>query len=439
MAIRTATRTARAATRRRRHQALPTAAARIIRLNSGFNFFFGLLWWLPIFYEYQRGVGLSDAQIFGIQSIYYVAFCLLEIPTGMLADRFDYRRSMLAGSVVLMAANALPPLMPSYSGFLWHFLLIALARSLISGACSAYLYEYLQRTGAGHVYRQAEGRARAYSLIGRVVCWPIVGVLMQWHLSMPYWLSVASAAAAVVVALRLPALPALPVGQPSGGGQGGPGGGPSARAADRLRVWAVLRTLRGSRVLILVMVQGVAIFTLVRICQVNLAQPILAGKHLPLAAFGVVLAAMTVAETGGAVLSGRLRHRLAGGRAVSALTVVMAASLGLLVTVGAAGTVLLMCVFSLASGLSYPVQRQLLNDAVPVAGQRATLLSAESLIDRAVCAVVVLALGRYLSRGALDAFLVHTAVATCALMVVVAVALRRATRAAARSLTPSLE
>ena len=42
--------------------------------------------WLPIFYAYQRQLGLSDAQIFGIQSLYYVAFCLMEIPTGMAAS-----------------------------------------------------------------------------------------------------------------------------------------------------------------------------------------------------------------------------------------------------------------------------------------------------------------------------------------------------------------
>jgi len=35
-------------------------------LSYTFQFFFGLLLWLPVFYEYQRQIGLSDAQIFGI-------------------------------------------------------------------------------------------------------------------------------------------------------------------------------------------------------------------------------------------------------------------------------------------------------------------------------------------------------------------------------------
>ena len=140
---------------------------RVIRLYKVFTLFNALLWWLPIFYRYQRDVGLSDGEIFGIQSIYYAMFLALDIPTSILADRFDYRRFLVAGAAILAVANLTPVVWPSYGGFLTHFLLIALAYSLTSGAGSAYLYEYLHRSGAGEAYRQAEGGARAYSLVGR--------------------------------------------------------------------------------------------------------------------------------------------------------------------------------------------------------------------------------------------------------------------------------
>ncbi len=389
---------------------------RVVRLSYGFQFFFGLLWWLPIFYEFQRGIGLSDSEIFGIQSIYYIAFCLFEIPTGMFADRFDYRRCLLAGAAVLTVANLIPVGAASYGGFLAHFLLIALARSLVSGAASAYLFEYLRRSGAGELYRQTEGRGRAYSLIGRVVCWPLVGLLMQWHAPSPYWLSAASTLVAAGFALAMPPLPAGPV------------------DARRTPIWTTLGNafgiLRDSRVLVLIMVQGVAIFTLVRICQVNLFQPILGAKDLPVTTFGVVLAAMTVFEAAGAARVGWLTRYVTDLRAVFVLTAVMALSLALVVPVGAVGVVVLLCVFALASGLSFPVQRQLLNTAIPDSRYRATLLSAESIIDRAVCALVALALGAYLARGELNEFLVTSAAGTFVLMLVVGGLLVRARRAA---------
>ena len=98
-----------------------SAVRKAVWLSYTFQFFFGLLLWLPVFYEYQRQLGLSDEQIFGIQSIYYIAFCLLEIPTGMVADRFDYRHCLVAGGVVLIAANLTPVVLASHTGFLVHF------------------------------------------------------------------------------------------------------------------------------------------------------------------------------------------------------------------------------------------------------------------------------------------------------------------------------
>jgi fucose permease len=136
---------------------------------------------VPIFYSYQKQLGMSDAEIFGIQSVYYVAFCLLEIPTGMVADRFDYRTSLVSGAGVLVVANLVPVFMGSYTGFLAHFLLIAPARSLISGAQSAYLYEFLHAHDAGHLYLRAEGVGRSYNLVGKIVCWPVIGTRLRWR------------------------------------------------------------------------------------------------------------------------------------------------------------------------------------------------------------------------------------------------------------------
>ncbi|WP_433244116.1 MFS transporter [Streptosporangium sp. CA-135522] len=398
---------------------------RVVRIYNGFKLFTGLLWWLPVFYVYQRDSGLSDAQIFAIQSIYYLAFCLLEIPTGALADRFDYRRFLQVGAAVLTGANLVPVMWPSYGGFLTHFLLIALGNSLVSGAGSAYLYEYLQRGDSLAVYQQAEGSGRAYTLTGRIVCLPAAGVLMQWYAPSPYWLSAACSAAAVLLALRLPALP--------------PAHGEHREADGRRRQslreqLAAGRVLRRSPVLVLLMAQGVAVFTLVRIGQANLFQPILSLKHLPLAGFGVMMAVTTLFELAGAARSTWLR-RFGDVRVVFVLTAVMAAALALLVPAGLAGTVLCLCVFSLASGLIFPIQRQLINSAIPGSRHRATLLSLESLIDRSVCALVVMALGGYLSRGAMDLFLVHVAVGTIALMAALAVLVhltRRRQRATAQ-------
>ncbi len=374
-----------------------------IRLYIGFQLFFSLLVWLPIFYEFQRRVGLGDAQIFAIQSIYYVAFCFLEIPTGLIADLWGYRRCMRAGAGVLAAANLLPIFLPSYTGFLLHFMLIALARSFVSGASSAYIYEYLSENGEQERFKQVEGNARAYGLASKVICWAAVGALMEWKLSLPYWLTFAAASISLVYALLLPPLRA-PV----------PIKSTSLSRETLKRMAGIFRQLLLHPYLLFLMLQGVAIFVLGRIVQVNLFQPILNARSLNLATHGLIMSAMTIFEAVGSARPGVMRQFFNDQNAVTFLTIALAFCLGALPLAGSAGTVFLLCVFSLIAGLAYPIQRHLFNASIRDSGYRATLMSLESIIDRAACAWVALLLAGAMvgTPAGLDRFLWWSAATT---------------------------
>ncbi|WP_442806096.1 MFS transporter [Streptomyces sp. NBC_01257] len=403
--------------------ALTDTARRIIRLNYGFQLLFNLLWWMPVFYAYQKAAGLSDGQIFGIQSIYYVAFCLFEIPTGLIADRIGTRNCLRAGAVVMTAANLAPVFSASYTGFLLHFLAIAAGRSLTSGAASAYLYDGLRAEKCDEHYLKAEGTARALGLAAKVVCWPLVGPLMALAHTAPYVLSAASAAGSLACAVALPRL-TVPADAAGSGKAGGRAGGGRRGGAFLRDAGSALRCVASSPWLALVMMQGVAVFTLSRICQVNLFQPILLDHGIGESSHGGVLAAMTVAE---AVASARpqwLSRRLTPVAWVSVLSLALAGTLAGLTLGGPWAVVALLCLFAAATGFAYPVQRKLVNDAVPAHAPRATLLSVESIVDRAVCALAAVAAGAYLSAGRLDALLWHSALATAVLLGVFQLVLR---------------
>ncbi|MGN5636484.1 MFS transporter, partial [Streptomyces sp. AC154] len=208
-------------------------------------------------------------------------------------------------------------------------------------------------------------------------------------------------------------------------GGGGRRGGAFLRDAG-----SALRCVASSPWLALVMVQGVAVFTLSRICQVNLFQPILLDHGIGEASHGAVLAAMTVAE---AVASARpqwLSRRLTPVAWVSVLSLALAGTLAGLTLGGPWTVVALLCLFAAATGFAYPVQRKLMNDAVPAHAPRATLLSVESILDRAVCALAAVAAGAYLSTGHLDTLLWHSALATVVLLGVFQLVLRSGVTAA---------
>jgi MFS family permease len=372
----------------------------LVRLYYGFQSCFSLLLWIPIYYEYQKRIGLNDAQIFMIQSIYYTVFCLLEIPTGVLADALGYRFSLKLGAIVLVFANALPIFFQNYASFLLHFVLIALSRSLISGASSAYLYDGLRAQGAdSSLYKAVEGNARSYGLVAKVLIWPFIGYLMEWKLTLPYTLTVVGSMLAVVFAFLLP-----PDQRPE--------------VAKKGRGFGVLREL-GELVLVLpripiiplLMVQGLGAFILPRILQTNLFQPILSGKGVAVSSFGVWLAAASVFEAAGSgypAMKATLK-RFSEWSAVSLLSLLLALTLAFIPLTGKVGSLASLMVFSLAAGMIFPVQRQLMNDAITLSPEasryRATVLSMESIFDRAVCAWVVGMIGVYMSRGKIDEFL----------------------------------
>ncbi|SCK22273.1 Major Facilitator Superfamily protein [Streptomyces sp. WMMB 714] len=413
---------------------LTPTARRIVRLNYGFQLLFNLLWWMPVFYAYQKDAGLSDGQIFGIQSVYYVAFCLFEIPTGLIADRIGTRNCLRAGAVVMTAANLAPVFSASYTGFLVHFLAIAAGRSLTSGAASAYLYDGLRAERCDEHYLKAEGTARALGLAAKVLCWPLVGPLMALAHPAPYVLSAVSAAGSLACAVALPRLagasagggtsPTGRKGRPPAGKASGAAGRGRGRSASLRDAGAALRCIASSPWLALVMVQGVAVFTLSRICQVNLFQPILLDHGIGEASHGGVLAAMTVAEAVGSARPQWLGRRLTPVAWVSVLSVALAVTLAGITLGGPWTVVVLLCLFAAAAGFAYPVQRKLVNDAVPAHAPRATVLSVESIVDRGVCALAAVAVGAYLSAGRLDALLWHSALATAVLLGVFQLVLR---------------
>lgn len=354
---------------------------RAIKLYHAFTFFFSLLFWAPIFYEYQKQMGLNDGQILGIQSLYYLSFCLLELPTGYLADRYGQRWSLRWAAFFLMTANIIPIFYVSYQGFLLHWILVALARSMMSGSASAYLYDYLERSGETEWYRATEGRAYALSLLGRVAAWSVVGYLMEWHITLPYWLTTIAGFTALIISGRFPKGEAIQ-------------GEPTFRACFR----ALATTPR----LWLVMGAGLSIFVLARLVQINLFQPLLASKSYTVAGFGVVMGLTTLVEAAASAWAEPVLKRFGELNSIFWVGLAMACSTALLPSTGWVGSFLLLSIIALACGVAYPAQRKLLNDAIPTASIRSSLMSIESLIDRLVCSGMAATMAVFMERGQLD-------------------------------------
>jgi cyanate permease len=140
--------------------------------------------------------------------------------------------------------------------------------------------------------------------------------------------------------------------------------------------------------------------------------------------YGVVMSVMTVFEAVGAANPGGVRRFWSDWRAVFVLTLIMALSVAGLALHWPPLTIVFLCAFSLGCGMAFPIQRQLMNDAIPDSTYRATLLSMESLVDRAVCAVLAGSLAGFLALGHMDVFLIIAGGSFAALVVVLQIGRR---------------
>jgi MFS family permease len=372
--------------------------AKLTRNYLGFQVTFALLFWLPVFYEIQKKLGISDSEIFWIQSFYYLLFCILELPTGWLADRFGSIRTLRAGAIALVLAQLVivwrGSWFSAFHAFLIHFILIAVARSLVSGASNAYLYEAYVEAGRGSEYVHVEGRARAYGLFAKIACWSVVGFLTERSLLSSYWLTLNAAILAVGFGFMLPER------------------NKTIKSATP-HLGHALSAIRSEPRLLGLMVQGMGVFVLARIVQVNLFQPLMLSRGFSLSSLGCLMAIMTASEALASMKLAPVLKRISPERSVSLLTGVVAVSVAALsiswqgaldwVNLG------LLVLFSAGLGFVGPIQRQVINQGISNSSEgvrlRATLLSFESLLDRAVCSAVVAAMGPWVQEGRLDRIL----------------------------------
>lgn len=320
---------------------------------------------LPVLITFFVGRGLDFTHIALLNTVYALTAIAFEVPTGALADRFGRCRAMMLGSL-LMAIGCVV----DYNGRdFWTFALgeglLALGMTLTSGADSAYLYDLLLAHGREHEYRRHEGSATAAKLLGAAAALVAGGFVGRHAPAATYAATACVCAAAALVAMMMREPPF--VREDDSDFLHG-----MAHAARAVASRPPLRFAVGFSVLV---------FTLLRM-GIYLYPPYLGNAGLGTAWTGVVLAVLSVV---GAVAAQRIEavRRLVGeARLVWGLPLAIAASYFVLGRWFAVWGVALLAVQSMANGLYSPFSKELLNREIADSGQRATVLSVESMARR---------------------------------------------------------
>jgi len=342
-------------------------AARLFRVYAALTFSFA---WVPVMYTaFTLDRGFDSRQYLALWSAYYVAMVLGELPWGWVADRFGPRPLLVAGPLALAGGFAVLGHSDSFGWCRAAMAFTGAAHAMISGADSAYLYEVVLQHGRRSDALHEESVAHRWRLLG-VSAADLLGGLVAAALGTvaAFDLSLAIMLAAAVVASRLPPLPAHAV-RPR----------PAWRAAGRQLL---------QRPVLWIVLWFTSIFVLLRL-GFQLYQPTLlaAGAH-DLRLHGGLLCLLNLVAGLSANGVRRLHARLGERGTTTLVGLLMACSFGGLAVASPAWLLPLFCLQQVAFGFMQPVGRTALNQRVG-SGERATLLSAQSLLARLAFALVL--------------------------------------------------
>lgn len=335
--------------------------------------------------------GLSNVEAFAANAFFTAGQVIFEVPTGVVADTKGRRMSFLLGSVTLLVSTLLYLLMWWIHAPFWGWavasVLIGLGFTFFSGAVDAWLVDCLAYAGySGNlesVFAKGQIAAGAAMLTGSVAG----GFIAQaTNLGVPYILRAVVLAATFVTAFFvMKDLGFTPV--------QGTGALNETRRILRASIDNGLRN-RPVRWLMLAapLTSGVGIYAFYAM------QPYLLQLYGNEKAFGIAgLAAAIIA--GAQIVGGMavpLVRRLFALRTNALIVVALTTAVGLAMIGIASSFVLavaILVVWALTWAAGGPIRQAFINGEIP-SGQRATVLSFDSLMGSAGGVVVQPALGR---------------------------------------------
>ena len=173
-----------------------------------FKLFDAFILIFPLYVVMFADAGLTPVQI----SICLIAWSavnfVLQVPSGVIADRYSRRRILALAQLGRGAGFAVWFVYPHFWGFLFGLLLWGAKSAFTSGTFEALLYDELKAIGSTDTYTRVFGRTRAVQAVGVLLAALGSAAIARYGYRPALLASAGSALLALVAALALPEAPA---------------------------------------------------------------------------------------------------------------------------------------------------------------------------------------------------------------------------------------
>ena len=337
----------------------------------------------------QQKRGLSLTQVGLMDGIFWIAMALGEIPTGVVADRFGRKISLLIGTIIsclgfLLYGLADSLILLALAGILW-----AIGITFKSGANEALLYESLRIIGRADEYTKITGRAMAirHSMVAAGV---IGGLLASVDLVLPFLVGAAVQASSLLVlfTLKEPKIEHKDSGD--------------ARIRYGEIVRGSVKVIRDRPRLLQAVLYLTVIPSAWFIVGILFLQPKAISLGVPIALIGVVVMAVNGTSVAGSILANRAGKFFGAKKVLYGVPLLLMVCL---IVIGSIQTMLILLVIALLSFLAVliePLVRDIIQNEVSD-DIRATVLSMQSLLFTFFLAITEPILGFIADRFELSA------------------------------------
>ena len=366
---------------------MPASSSRnapLLAVSAGFRAALFPIPVITLFWKDQIGMSLAD--IMWLQAIFGATAVVCEFPSGYVADRLGYRRSLLIGACFWLTGWIAYAVGNTFGGMALAEMLLGVGLAFISGADSALLFVSVEGRENLSLYRVWEGRVRATSQASEAASSALGGWLYAIAPRLPFWLQLPVAAA------NLGAIAALSDVRP-------------VETAERMshlrRAWHIVTHALGRHARLRAAMALSVALGLSTYIAVWLIQPWMQRRGIPPVWFGPLWAAAHLWLAATSLASSRIAQAVGATPVLLACGVTAAASYLALAVGSAPVAVVFYLGFMTVRGLQGPILAAVLQSDAP-AEDRASVLSLNVLLFRLAAVVIMPPVGAFADRVGIE-------------------------------------
>ncbi|MFN8671794.1 MAG: MFS transporter [Candidatus Sericytochromatia bacterium] len=158
---------------------------------------------IPIITLFWQSNGLTLSDIYLLEAIFSIIVVLIDIPTGMVADRLGKQLAMKLATFMMILGWVTYAIGHSFLAFLIAEVFLAFGQAFISGADASLLFETLKKLGREDEFKKHEGKAKSLQMYCFAICNIIGGFVGSYDMRATVFMSCLGPFLALIISTKL--------------------------------------------------------------------------------------------------------------------------------------------------------------------------------------------------------------------------------------------